>query len=313
MRKILRAWGRELLGIGSAPRVLPWLALLVTVVIWASYLVFTRLAVTSTLNPVDIGLLRSGTAVIFFLPIILKHGLFPSGANWLDILAIAGFGGTIFIFFLATGLTLAPVADSGVFAPSMLPVLVAILSVIFLAQRYTRIQLAGLALIVGGALAIGGAAAIAASEGDTWKGHLLFLGASLCWAIYTVRFRVSGLPALHGAAILVFWSSLAFLAIAPFTGLNLWTAPRDIVLLQASQGFLAGAVANLTFLYAINTLGAPVAAASAALVPVLAALGGWMFLGEPIGPLKATGILVVAAGIALASGLVTSKSAHPTA
>jgi len=59
----------------------------------------------------------------------------------------------------------------------------------------------------------------------------------------------------------------------------------------------------LTFLYAVTRLGTVIPAASAALVPVLAALGGWLFLGEALGPMKILGIGVVMAGILLASGV----------
>jgi drug/metabolite transporter (DMT)-like permease len=67
------------------------------------------------------------------------------------------------------------------------------------------------------------------------------------------------------------------------------------------QGLLSGFVATLTFVYAVGRLGASRTASFAALVPILAALGGWAVLGEPIGWVKGAGIVVVATGVALAS------------
>lgn len=282
---------------------LPWAALVVTVIIWAGYLVIVRHGVGHKLSPNDMGLLRSAPAALLFLPFTLRHGLFPAGASWADIAAIGGMGGTVFVFFLASGMGFAPVADSGVFAPSMLPFFVAILGFMIFGATYSRLQISGLILILVGALAIGGATAIAASDDGRWIGHLLFLAASASWAIYTLRFRASGLPAVAGAAVLVTWSALAFLALAPFLGTALHTLPRDVLILQVVSGIAAGVVANFTFLTAVEKLGAAIPAASAALVPVIAAIGAWVFLGEDIAASQAAGIAVAATGVALASGL----------
>ena len=65
------------------------------------------------LNVVDVGLMRYLPAAILFLPVTLRKGLFPGGAKWIDVVAIAGLGGFVFISFLSGGLSIAPVADSG--------------------------------------------------------------------------------------------------------------------------------------------------------------------------------------------------------
>lgn len=290
-------------------RTLPWLALTATIIIWASYLVVTRMGVTGSLNWVDIGLLRSGSAALVFLPYTLRHGLFPGQANVKDISAIAGLGGFVFVLALATGLTLAPVADSGVFAPSMLAVWVAILGVLFTGAKYSQSQVAGLVLIVAGALFLGGFSALLASADGAWRGHLLFLAAAASWAAYTVRFRVSALTALQATVLMANWAAIFFLIAAPFTGINFHKLSPDMLAIQVIQGLSAGAVANFTFLYSVRALGAPISAASAAFVPILAALGGWIFLSEPVGALKWVGVLVAAIGVALASGLFDRSKA----
>ncbi|QHQ34471.1 DMT family transporter [Algicella marina] len=292
----------------TRPPALAWLAIAVTVTIWASFLVVTRAAMTSQLGPVEVGLIRSGVGALFFLPLILRRGLRPPGAGWRELTLIPLCGGFLFVIFLGLGLQRAPVADSGVFTPSMLPVYVAVLSALFLGERFTRLRLAGFALIVFGAVAVGGFSALSRS-GDVWSGHLLFTLASISWAVYTLVFRLSGLRAEDGAAILSFWSALAFLAVGLFTGISfagVGAGPLAIQILF--QGVLSGFVANFTFFYAVHHLGPSRSAAFAALVPVLAALGGWLFLGEPIGLLKATGIAIVVAGVLLASGVFRARS-----
>ncbi|MEO0914155.1 MAG: DMT family transporter, partial [Pseudomonadota bacterium] len=221
---------------------------------------------------------------------------------------IPAFGGIAFILFLAWGLQRAPVADSGVFTPSMLPVYVALLSALFLGERFTRLRLTGFALIILGALAVGGWTALTREGEAVWLGHLSFTAASLSWAAYAILFRQSGMRAEDAAALLCFWSAIGFAALGATTGISFAGISGTTILIQiVFQGVLSGFVASFTFFYAIHHLGASRTAAFAALVPILAALGGWLWLDEPIGWIKATGIGIVATGVLLASGILKAS------
>jgi drug/metabolite transporter (DMT)-like permease len=286
---------------------LPWAALVVTILIWASYLVSTRAAMNASLSPIDVGLLRSLPAALILLPFFFRRGLKPAGATWLDVLIIGGGGGTIFTLLLSSGLRFAPTADGGIFTPSMLPVFVALITIIILGRKYARIQIFGITMIVFGALAVGGFEAISNTASGAWRGHLLFLTASFCWSAYTVRFGVTGLTTLDGALVLLGWSAIAFSIAALVFGTHLLSLPSATLFLQVFQGVSSGLVANVTFLYAVRKLGSAIPAAGAALVPVLAAIGGWIFLDEPISSLKWIGIAIVAVGVALASGVIHAK------
>jgi drug/metabolite transporter (DMT)-like permease len=70
---------------------------------------------------------------------------------------------------------------------------------------------------------------------------------------------------------------------------------------------MAGFVANFTYLYAIRALGSSVAAAAAALVPTVGAIGGWIFLEEPITIVKWGGVSIIAAGVIIASGVLSGN------
>ncbi|MEM9230285.1 MAG: DMT family transporter [Pseudomonadota bacterium] len=307
MRDVLCAGRRQLLGVtrGGA---LALAALVLTVAIWASFLVVTRSAVKGQLGALEVGIIRFGTGAVLFLPVLLRDGLVPRGVPLRDVLVIAGFGGVLFILLLASGLSYAPVADSGVFTPSMLPFYVAVLSYLLLGERFTRLRLLGFTLIVLGALTVGFWEIWGAGTPGVWRGHLLFTAASLSWAIYTVVYRRSGLSAAQGGAILCGWSALILGALGLVVGLDFGNAPVTVLLNQVFfQGVLSGFVATFTYFYAVNYYGASRTAAAAALVPVLAAAGGWVFLGEAIGPVKAAGILVVSLGVALASGALALR------
>ncbi|MEM9012819.1 MAG: DMT family transporter [Pseudomonadota bacterium] len=299
-------------GLSRRATLLAWGAVAVTVLVWASFLVAVRAAVATPLGPVEVGLLRFVTGAVLFAPVWLRRGPLPGGVRLHHAAMIAGCGGFLFILLLSTGMQFAPVADSGVFAPSMLPVYVALLSAIFLGDRFGPSRLFGLGLILLGAVAIGGWEAIANAGNGAWRGHILISLGAFGWAIYTVAFRISGMRALDAAAMITFWSALGFGVVALFVPLSFGAVPMETIALQVLfQGVLSGFVATFTYGYAIERLGATRVAAFAALVPVLAALGGWVFLGEPIGLVKSIGIAVVATGVALASGAVAFRRAAP--
>jgi len=100
------------------------------------------------------------------------------------------------------------------------------------------------------------------------------------------------------------WSSACFLALIPFTGVKLFDLPPLLLTIQVVQGIASGLIANFTFLFAVKRLGSAIAAASAALVPILAAIGGQIFLDEPLSTTKMIGIAIVVVGIVLASGIL---------
>ncbi|MEO0388524.1 MAG: DMT family transporter [Pseudomonadota bacterium] len=284
------------------PNLIALAALALTVVIWAAFLVVTRAAMTGDFGPIEVGLIRFGTGALLFLPLIVRQGALPKGVSPLHLCVLPLFGGIGFLVPLSLGLSFAPVADGGVFTPSMMPLYAALLAFAVLGERFARSQILGFSLIVAGAVAVGGGTVLAGEPGD-WRGHLLFTVASISWAIYTVGFRRSGLAPAHGAALLCFWSAVAFGMLGLFFGVSFeGIGVRALALQFLLQGVLSGFVASYTYFYAVKIFGAARSAAAAALVPVLAALGGAVFLGEALGPAKALGIAVVVCGVALASG-----------
>ncbi|RED13332.1 DMT family transporter [Pontivivens insulae] len=286
-----------------------WIAVVITLLIWASFLIVTRAAAAANLTPADVGLLRFLPAALLFAPVWLKRSPLPEGARPHHIITIALTGGFAFVFLLSSGLQFAPVADSGVFAPSMLPLYVAVLSYFWLGERFGPVRLTGFALILIGAVGIGGWEALTNAESGAWRGHLLISAASLLWGIYTVIFRKSGIEPVAAAAMICFWSALAFIALAVIMPLNIpETAPDTLALHIVMQGVLSGFVSTITYGYALSRIAPSKVAACAALVPILAALGGLVILGEPIGMVKWIGIGVVASGVLLASGVWRLKS-----
>jgi drug/metabolite transporter (DMT)-like permease len=167
-------------------------------------------------------------------------------------------------------------------------------------------RLAGLAAIVAGVVIL--LAASLQKSGMTMTGFLLLPLGAVLWAGFTHAFRRSGLSALEGAALIAVWSFLIHLVLAAIYGTHLAEASlSDLALQVTSQGILSGLIATFAYGTAIRALGGSQAAAFTAITPVLATLGGAVFLGESFGAAEITAALVVGAGVVLSTGLFSRK------
>ena len=279
------------------------LAALVAVSIWAGWIVATRHSVVSHLGPIDVGLLRFGVPAVILAPAWLRVGLLPRGVSPVLLFLIVAGSGTVFFLIAATGMRFAPAGHIGALLPGTMPLWAALIAWMVLGEQIGAGRAAGLALITVGVVTIGGADALAAA-GDAWPGHLMFLAAAALWAAFTHAFKRSGLTAVQAAGITAAWSFLVHAALALALGSDLAAVPADELAIQVvAQGVLPGCVAIVAYGFAVSRLGATSAASFSALAPALAALGGVLFLGEVPTTADMVGIVTVAAGVALATGL----------
>ncbi len=286
------------------------LAALATVTIWAVFLVATRFAVRSNFTVEEILLLRLGTGFLVTIPLMIKLGILPRGQTVVGALMLGLGASAIFPYLVSVGLAYAPASDAGVLAPGMLPFWTALVMFVMTGERPTKPRLTGLIVIFAGALLVGLWQILYGSAEGAWRGHILFLAGSFLWAIYSAYFKQSGFSPLHGLVIGLFWGTLAiipFLALSgnvSFTGVS----PRDFILMAFVQGVLIAVFALVLYTIAVRQLGAAQTAAFGALTPVLALIGGAVFLDETVTLSKVVGVMMVAAGVVLASGLFDRKA-----
>lgn len=280
-------------------------ACIATIAIATSWQLATRFGVTTTLAPIDLAVMRYVIPAIGLFPVLLCHGIVPKRQPlWIVLLIVLG-GGLPFGLLGMAGAQYAPANHMGALLPGSMPVFVAILSAIFLGEKFGGTRLLGLAIIALGVGCIAGAALTDSVGGpDVLIGDALFITAGVLWAIYTVAYRKSGLDPWHGAALICFWSSVLVVPIWILsTNALLLSAPiADIALQVAAQGILGGLLGLAAYGAAIRHLGASLAAASGAVVPALTAIGSIFLLGEPLSWLTGLGVLCVASGIWAYSG-----------
>ena len=242
---------------------------------------------------------------------MLKFDLLPRKQSWPRALILMVGASAVFPYIVSTGLSYAPASDAGALAPGMLPFWTALAAFVLAGERLDKNRMLGLLVILIGALLIGLWNILLGGGNDSWKGHLMFLIGSGLFAIYSVVFRQSGLSPIQGLVIGLFWGTLfitPFLLLSgevKFQGLGL----ADIIIMGVIQSFVIGIMATILFNYAVRLLGAAETGAFGALTPLLALLGGIMLLNEPISLLNAIGVLLVASGVFLASGILNKTQA----
>jgi drug/metabolite transporter (DMT)-like permease len=275
----------------------------VVAVCWAGWVVATRFAVTTHLEPLDVALLRYLVPSVLLAPVMFRKGLGISRIGAGRTLLMASGAGLPFLLVASTGMKFAPASDAGAVMVGTMPVFVAAFSALISKERFDGLRIAGFVAVIAGVLGLAAHGLFNFSSG-AWRGHLLFLLAGAMFAAYTVTFRRSGIGPWHAAAIVSFYS---LVAIAPvylaLSGAHLLEVPVTEVIAQAfMQGVVAAMVAIFFFGEAVRRLGASRAAVLGAFTPVFAALLAIPLLGEFPTLLTSAAIVTVCAGVVLASG-----------
>ncbi len=294
----------------STLRILAVITAIVTVSIWASFLLGTRYAVSGSFSVPEVLILRLVPAAIGMIPLMLRLGVWPHGLSWFGAAMIMVGASALFPFLISMGLYYAPASDAGALAPGMLPFWTALAAYVMTGEVPGRRARIGLVLILAGAMMIGLWQILLGAHSGAWRGYLLFFAGSSLWSVYSVIYRRSHISPLHGLVIGLFWGAVLATPALLLTGDVSFAAASlsDIAVMIFLQSFVIAIMAMLLFSFAVKQLGAPQTAAFGALTPVLAMLGGWFFLGEDITTVKAVGVGFVAAGVILASGILSKRS-----
>jgi drug/metabolite transporter (DMT)-like permease len=184
-----------------------------------------------------------------------------------------------------------------------MPLFVALIAVIVLGEKPSTAQKIGLLLILSGALIIVG------RHGTTWSisrslGDLLFLVASFLTAGYTVIVRKSKLDPVHVAALVATGSLMVY---APLyfgvRGLHLAQVPvADLTTQVIFQGIVVTIISLVLYCRAVLILGASGGSAFGALVPAQSTVLAIPLLGERPTASGWVGVVLISAGVYLASG-----------
>jgi drug/metabolite transporter (DMT)-like permease len=280
---------------------------LITALIGASWQVVSRSASLTPLGALELAVLRYVIPALLLLPLLWRVGLLPKSVPRGVLLALVCGGGMPFGLLAFAGSRFAPAAHMGVMIAATGPLITAALLWLIDRTGVSAQRGVGLACIAAGVVLLG-ARSLTASD-QAWVGDALFLMAALLWGGYGIAFRKSGLTPWQGAAVVNAWSALWVLPMALWLGVSGFAqVDAETLALQALwQGVIAGLFGLVSYTVAVRHLGAAAAAAFGALVPVLSAMGGWLWLAEAMTPVVVAASALATLGVAFATGLFEQK------
>jgi drug/metabolite transporter (DMT)-like permease len=272
---------------------------LAVALVWSGWSVATRFAVTTALGPLDVTFLRFGVSGLLLWPVLLRKGLGLARIGSVRMIVMLMGAGVPFMLLSSTGMQFAPAPHVATLMIGVMPIFVALLSVLLFGEQFTKAQIAGLVVVVAGVLCIGGHSVLFNRSSGEWRGDLLFMLAGLLFAGYSLAQRRSGISSWHATALVNVFSGLVFtplyfLVFEP----RLISAPwQDVAVQVLAQGIGVAILGLFFYAEAARRLGAPRAAVFGCLTPACSVLLSAPLLGEIPSSLTLVGVGLVTAGV----------------
>jgi drug/metabolite transporter (DMT)-like permease len=281
----------------------------VTSLIMGGFVVVSRFGVSNLTSAADLTFFRYLSGLIL-LPVFLKRPIRNlGGIGWGRGVVIMILAGWCFNLVMMSGFKYAPAAHGAIFTPGTLPMFTALYSYFLFKERLSMGRITGLMVLMGGLVTLGWGGLIESSP-DAWKGDLLFLAASACWAAFTVSIRYWNIDPVYGVSVVAVLSLVCFTPIyifyfgSPFLDLPI----GGIVLQLIYQGVFVGVIAVVLFTICIPVIGPARTALFMALVPVFGTLLGALILDEIPGTIEFGGIVLVIFGMLAAMGMPLKRN-----
>jgi len=275
------------------------------VALWGSAFAFARIAV-DTVAPewTMAGRLIMGAALL--LPLALSAGkMLPREAgHWSWLVGLALVGNIAPFFVISWGQQHVPSALAGILI-GFTPLATLVIAHFLLAEeRITRLRLTGFATGFAGLVIVLGPAALAdmAAGGDRLFGQLAVLAGAFFFACNNVMARLAPeMPLLVKSSGVMVAGAVAGTAIAGTVTppAALASASAASLLGVAGLGIFSTGLAALVFFRLVDRAGPTFVSLTNYLVPVFAALAGFLVFGEELSFRVLTGLAFILAGIAV--------------
>jgi drug/metabolite transporter (DMT)-like permease len=221
-------------------------------------------------------------------------------ADWFRLAWLGLVGHCLYQYLFIGGLARTSVAN-GALIVSASPIVITLLSTVMGKERLGALHWAGTGLsFLGIYIVVGRGAHV--SEASL-RGDMMLLVAVVCWALYTLGARP--LMARHSPVGVTAWSMLLGtvmylpLAAPALAGVH-WSAVSALTWIKVVYSSLFAICIAYTIWYAaVREIGSARTSAYSNLLPIVAMVTAYVWLGEPLGLDKLGGAAAVLAGVAL--------------
>jgi drug/metabolite transporter (DMT)-like permease len=271
------------------------------IVISATYLM-AKLALRE-FSPFSLGVFRFLISGAAFLALLKTNGrsLFPPVSDRRAFLLLAFLAVPLNQGLFLYGMKYSPTAH-GALLYATTPIMVLCLSCLFLGERPTALKITGIAMGFAGIVLVLFDKGLHLSA-RTLKGDLLLVVAVLTWAVYTILSKklLKKYSPLEVTGYALSVGSLMFLPIGLLSVIkqdygNLTTTGLGSLLYLSLMTSVLG---YLVWSWGLSKLEASKVSVFSNIQPIMAALLGWLFLGEPVTMRFALGAIVAIAGVVL--------------
>jgi drug/metabolite transporter (DMT)-like permease len=283
-------------------------ALLLVILIWASNSIMVKV-VLREIDPLTLTWLRFVIAGLFYVPYAVLTRAEASRYTWREGVMLVAAGVALVPVFSLTlywALSYTTVANTALVRMTE-PAWVLLLGALLLGERATRRQLGGFALALLGTLALVLLGQPPSAGGEHHVLGMMYMGAnSVAWVGYVLCFK----DLLRRHSVTQLTTHAALVGSAALFLVTGWTHAGAIAaqalamsalawVLVVAMALLVTIASNQLFAYGLQRVPAGVATAYSYLIPVIAAGGAWLFLGEPITKVVVVCGAVIAAGVYL--------------
>ena len=273
-----------------------YLFVCITMCIWGGFTILSRLNLHWHVSAWDLVAMRFAIAFLILMPVLIyKKDLAFLWHPRPVILALTG--GLAYCLTVYTAFLHAPAAHAAIFLNGCIPLCTAVAAYLLFKQPFDKHTWLSLSIMLS-ALALMSYLMLHEQASAFGLGDILFFLSAVWWGIFTVLLKQWKLSAWHSMASVAIWSALIYLPIyILFIPKHFQEAePVHLLLQGVFHGVLVVIIATLTYVAAIERLGAFKTGSIVTLAPFIAAIIAVPLLNEPLSPAIMCGLVGMGIG-----------------
>ncbi|MFN4317138.1 DMT family transporter [Acinetobacter parvus] len=273
-----------------------YLFVCITMCIWGGFTILSRLNLHWHVSAWDLVAMRFAIAFLILMPVLIyKKDLAFLWHPRPIILALTG--GLAYCLTVYTAFLQAPAAHAAIFLNGCIPLCTAVAAYLLFKQPFDKHTWLSLSMMLS-ALALMSYLMLHEQASAFGLGDILFFLSAVWWGIFTVLLKQWKLSAWHSMASVAIWSALIYLPIyILFIPKHFQEAePVHLLVQGVFHGVLVVIIATLTYVAAIERLGAFKTGSIVTLAPFIAAVIAVPLLNEPLSPAIMCGLVGMGIG-----------------